>query len=664
MRYRNNPLVVGGLLAALFVFLALFGPSLAPLDPMEIYNDPIFVGDEVFIPSVMPLRPFQLSQFPLGTDNAGRDLLSRLLHAIRPTLLLCLIIVSLRLAVGITLGLVGGWYRGITERLIEFGIGASLSIPILIFSLATLSFMGERELPQFMFALTVTGWANIAVFVKNHTQSVIQAPFIEGARAVGVRPVGILWRYILPQLWPVLPAIIAFELSAVLLLVAELGFLGMFIGNAFVQMAADPNSSGVVAVGLTASMPELGQMLSDFWSKMIRTPWEMVVIGLVVFFQVFAFNMLGEGLRRQMDITRSRGVGRKRRGGRKTAVSLPSITQFEPHLLGQKPLLHVKNLVVHFDTPQGTVHAVSGVSFTLNPGESLAIVGESGSGKTVTGHAIIKLIDTPPGRFEKGEILFQGHDLLQLPEQQMQKIRGREIAYIFQDAMTALNPARTIGQQLQEGIRLHYGLSQQEARRRAVELLQLVGIPDAERRLEDYPWQFSGGQRQRILFAMALSCDPKLLIADEPTTGLDVTVQAQIVSLVKELKTRLDMAVIWISHDLGVVAGLVDRVVVLYGGMVMEMAPVRPLYKNTTHPYTLGLLQSLPKVHTQDRQRLIPIDGQPPDPHDFPKGCPFAPRCRFVVDKCKEEIPPLIPVAPQHYTACWQWEIVQAAPKA
>jgi ABC-type dipeptide/oligopeptide/nickel transport system permease subunit len=323
---RNIPLGIGLILASLFLLLAIFGPTLAPLDPMEVYNDPIFVGEEVFIPSIMPLRPFQLPQFPLGTDNAGRDLLSRLLHAIRPTLILCLIIVTLRLITGISLGLLSGWYQGLLERIIDLFISASLSIPILIFALAFLAFMGERELPQFMIALTLTGWANIAIFIKNRTHATLQATYIEGARAVGVKPIGILWRYILPQLWPVLPAIIAFELSAVLLLVAELGFLGMFIGNAFVQMAADPNSPAEIAVGLTASYPELGQMLSDFWSKMIRTPWEMVVVGLAIFLQVFTFNLLGEGLRRKMDVTRPRTSFWKRFIHKVTAVSQPPAT--------------------------------------------------------------------------------------------------------------------------------------------------------------------------------------------------------------------------------------------------------------------------------------------------------------------------------------------------
>jgi oligopeptide transport system ATP-binding protein len=327
----------------------------------------------------------------------------------------------------------------------------------------------------------------------------------------------------------------------------------------------------------------------------------------------------------------------------------------------QNPLLHIKDLTIHFHTQEGIVHALNGITFSLNPGESLAIVGESGSGKTVTALSILQLIDRPPGQIKNGTVLFQGQDLLQLSEKQMQKIRGKEIAYISQDPMTALNPARTIGQQIQETVQLHLGSSRQAAKKRAVELLTTVGIPDAQRRLNDYPHQFSGGQRQRILIAMALACSPALLIADEPTTALDVTIQAQIVALVKALKARLGMAVIWITHDLGVAAGLVDRVAVLYGGFIMETAPVRPLFKQTSHPYTLGLLQSLPKINASPTDKLIPIEGTPPDLYKAPQGCPFAPRCRFVIDSCWQEMPPLLPIAPAHYTACWQWETVQAA---
>jgi peptide/nickel transport system ATP-binding protein len=322
-------------------------------------------------------------------------------------------------------------------------------------------------------------------------------------------------------------------------------------------------------------------------------------------------------------------------------------------------LLEVKNLVTRFYTEEGTVHAVNGISYTLDKGESMAIVGESGSGKSVSVLSLMGLIPHPPGKVEGGEVLFNGRNLLQLSRKQVRDIRGREMAMVFQDPMTSLNPVLTIGLQLGEALERHLKMTQAAAKKRAVELLNLVGIPNAGVRINDYPHQFSGGQRQRIGIAMALLCNPSLLIADEPTTALDVTIQAQIVELVAQLQQQLGMAIIWITHDLGVVAGLVEKVAVMYGGFIVEMAPVRDLYKRTSHPYTLGLLESIPTIEGRDEQ-LIPIPGLPPDLLQEPDGCPFAPRCRFVVDRCWEENPPLLTVTPEHSSACWRWQEVRA----
>ena len=324
-------------------------------------------------------------------------------------------------------------------------------------------------------------------------------------------------------------------------------------------------------------------------------------------------------------------------------------------------LLEVRNLVTRFYTEGGVVHAVNGISYTLNEGESMAIVGESGSGKSVGVLTLMRLIPMPPGRIEGGEVLYNGRDLLKLSNEEIRQVRGREIAMIFQDPMTSLNPVLTVERQMTEMLRLHMGLNKDQARERAVEMLRLVGVPNAADRLNDYPHQFSGGQRQRIMIAMALTCNPSILIADEPTTALDVTIQAQIIDLVLRLKEKLGMAIIWITHDLGVVAGMVDKVIVMYAGYVVEQARVRDLYHQTSHPYTLGLLQSLPKVDTKrERQRLIAIEGLPPDLTIKPTHCPFAPRCRFAIEKCWQEVPPLYEAGPDHYSACFRWEEVRA----
>ncbi|MFO7661783.1 MAG: ABC transporter ATP-binding protein [Chloroflexota bacterium] len=321
-------------------------------------------------------------------------------------------------------------------------------------------------------------------------------------------------------------------------------------------------------------------------------------------------------------------------------------------------LLEVRNLVTRFYTEDGIVHAVNGISFSLDEGQSMAIVGESGSGKSVAMKSIMGIIPSPPGRVEDGEVIFNGRELLKLSAEEMRNIRGREMAMIFQDPMTSLNPVLTVGVQMTEALILHLGMKQEQANERAAELLALVGLPNSSDRLKDYPHQFSGGQRQRIGIAMALSCNPSLLIADEPTTALDVTIQAQIVDLVLRLKQQLGMAIIWITHDLGVIAGMVDKVAVMYAGFIVELSPIRSLYKETAHPYTVGLLESLPKVDARRKERLIPIKGIPPDLLKEPKRCPFAPRCRYSVDRCWEENPPLLAVAPNHYSACWRAEEV------
>ncbi len=322
-------------------------------------------------------------------------------------------------------------------------------------------------------------------------------------------------------------------------------------------------------------------------------------------------------------------------------------------------LLEVQDLVTKFYTEDGVVHAVNGVSYTLDKGEALGIVGESGSGKSVGVLSVMGLIPSPPGKVVGGTAKLNGRDLLQLSKKELQNVRGNEVAMIFQDPMTSLNPVLTIGKQMTEAVKLHLGLDSEAANKRAAEMMELVGLPDAANRLNDYPHQFSGGQRQRIMIAMGLSCDPSVLIADEPTTALDVTIQAQIVELVKGLQEKLGMALIWITHDLALVAGMVDKVAVMYGGLIVEYAPVGSLYKQPHHPYTLGLLHAMPKVDAKDQTRLASIEGMPPDLRKEPNHCPFAPRCPYDIDKCWQENPSLIATGPNRYSACWRWEDIK-----
>ena len=316
-------------------------------------------------------------------------------------------------------------------------------------------------------------------------------------------------------------------------------------------------------------------------------------------------------------------------------------------------LLEVRNLSTTFLTAAGTVRAVDGVSWEVREGETVALVGESGCGKSVSALSVMRLVAEPAGRIEGGEIFYKGRDLLKLNEAEMRQVRGREIAMVFQEPMTSLNPVLTIGRQLTEGLEIHMKLNSDAARARAVELLGMVGIPDPARRLAQYPHHFSGGMRQRMMIAMALACNPSLILADEPTTALDVTIQAQILELMRDLSRRLGVAMLIITHNLGVVARYADRVNVMYAGRIVESASAAELYANPRHPYTLGLLRSVPRLDEPKRARLDPIVGQPPDLTRLPPGCAFSPRCAYRVERCREA-PPLGEVRTAHTAACWE----------
>jgi oligopeptide/dipeptide ABC transporter ATP-binding protein len=325
-----------------------------------------------------------------------------------------------------------------------------------------------------------------------------------------------------------------------------------------------------------------------------------------------------------------------------------------------RPLLAVKDLHVEFAGRGRTVRAVRGLSYEIGAGETIGLVGESGSGKSVSALSLLGLLPKRVGRISSGSALFEGEEILHLPDEKLRKIRGNRIAMIFQDPLSSLNPVLTIGRQITEGIETHRGASHKEARKRAVELLELVGIPDASARLDNYPHQFSGGMRQRAMIAMALSCEPSLLIADEPTTALDVTIQAQILELLRRLRTELHMAVLLITHDLGVVAGFADRLAVMYAGRLVELGPTETLLSDPAHPYTVGLLRSLPRLDRPRQMALTPIEGSPPDLASELRGCPFAPRCAWRVEVCATVDPPLVPVGGEragpapldHYAAC------------
>lgn len=325
-----------------------------------------------------------------------------------------------------------------------------------------------------------------------------------------------------------------------------------------------------------------------------------------------------------------------------------------------EPLLSVNDMRTQFFTQDGVVKAVDGVTFEMYPGETLGVVGESGSGKSVTAMSIMRLIPIPPGKITGEGVYYKGENILDMSDEEIRHIRGNEIAMIFQDPMTSLNPVLSIKRQLSESLQLHLGMNKSQARQRSIELLEMVGIPNADERVDQYPHQFSGGMRQRVMIAMALSCNPSLLIADEPTTALDVTIQAQILDLMRNLQNEHNTALMLITHDLGVVAGMSDRIQVMYAGGIVETASANELFGNPRHPYTVGLLNSIPRLDEQERTRLDPIRGLPPDLIDLPDMCPFVPRCDWAREKCEQQKPPLFEVDGEagHRSACWFWEEV------
>lgn len=320
------------------------------------------------------------------------------------------------------------------------------------------------------------------------------------------------------------------------------------------------------------------------------------------------------------------------------------------------PILYIKNLSVEFQTVEGTVHAINNLCYSLDEGETLGIVGESGSGKSVSSLGIMKLIPNPPGKIVNGEILYNGKDLTKISEKEMEKFRGNEISMIFQEPMTSLNPIITCGKQIAESLILHRGLKKKEAMQAAVQMMQAVGIANPEKRAHEYPHQMSGGMRQRVMIAMALACNPKILICDEPTTALDVTIQAQILDLIRKLNKNTGTAIVMITHDLGVVSELCERVIVMYTGRIVEDAPAEEIFKNPLHPYTVGLINAVPRI-TKERNPLMTIEGVVPNPTEIIEGCSFCPRCKYATEQCKKEEPPMVQVDEKRKVRCWKFDV-------
>ena len=549
----------------------------------------------------------------LGTDQLARDIVARLLAgagvSLRASFQVVITALLIATPIGLASGYIGGWFDNTVMRVMD----AILSIPGLILALAIAGVLGPG-LTNAMIALTIVYVPGFTRLIRAQTLAVREETFIEASQSIGSRPWWMLGVRVLPNVASPIIVQASLALGSVLIAEATLSFLG---------------------VGTRPPKASWGIMLADAYDKIHSHPWQLVYPGVAIAVTVLAFNLLGDGLRDAFSVDT---VRRKRKGkaGITRVVMASANENANAHDVLHAPvpedaLLAVDALTVEFETDQGVHRVVENVSFFVRPGEILELVGESGSGKTVSSLSILRLIPSPPGRIVGGSIRFDGTDLLTVDFEAMRRVRGAEIAMVFQDPMSSLNPAYTVGNQLMETVLLHEDVSKRVARDRAIEMLTRVGIPDPESRLDQYPHEFSGGMRQRVMIAMALICEPRVLIADEPTTALDVTVQAQILELLQDIQRETGMAIIFVTHDLGVVAGICDRVTVLYAGQVVEMGEVHTIFSEPEHPYTAGLLAAMPQRHTGDGD-LASIPGRVPPPDNMPEGCRFHPRCPFAVE--------------------------------
>ncbi len=597
----------------LLVAVAIFAPLIAPHSP---------TAQDLLHPFAGPSGSHWL-----GTDDLGRDVFSRLAYGARVSLRVSLEVVGLALVAAVPIGLLAGYRGGWVDNVIMRIMDGGLSFPPLVLALAVVSVLGPGA-NNAALALAIVFTPSFARLIRGQTLAVKEESFIEASRSLGTAPAVVVGRRVLPNVLSAIIVQASLGLGGALLAEAALSFLGL---------GAQPPS------------PSWGSMLQEAYNTGLFThPWSLVVPGAAIFSAVLAFNTVGDGM------TAALGVGRKAsRLSRRSGSNRLGLTRVQcgggaPSQSRDRPLpehdplrgvcLRVEGLTVEVATGAGMTPVVEDVSLVVNEGETLGLVGESGSGKTVTSLALMRLLPSPPFEVTAGHVWFGGRDLLSLDFADIRRIRGNDISMIFQDPMTSLNPARTVGAQLSEALRLHESISRAGARRRAVDLLDRVGIADPHQRVRSFPHQLSGGMRQRVMIALALSCRPRLLIADEPTTALDVTVQAQILDLLRSLSRTEGLSVLFVTHDLAVVAELCDRVSVMYAGQVVETAPTDTLFSRPQHPYSAGLIAASQGV---DGRTRAAIPGQVPGAGQMPHGCRFSPRCDHATDNCREAAPAL-----------------------
>ena len=616
---RRPSVIVSLVWVVILVIATTFADQLAPHDPLK-----------------QNLRAaYQLPNptYWLGTDNLGRDILSRLMHGGSGILQGALITLVVAMLIGVPLGLLAGYFGGWIDQAVSFYVNVLLSLPGFII-IVTIAFVTGNNVPLIMTSLGVVFSAGLARIVRGSTQAARNLLYVDSARVSGMGTVRILFRHIFPNVTGPLIVQSFLFLSQAFLILTSLSFLGL---------GFDPQS------------PDWGQLVLQATTFISRRPWLMVPIGTALILTVLAFNQIGTGLRESLPHSRKESMLaalRPRKAEAPTNVAAPSAS---PPTLAvddgpDVPILEVRNLTVSFPQPSGETAVVDRVSLSARRGEVLGLVGESGCGKTMTALAILGLVPSP-GAMTADLISLDGHDLANMREQERARLRGTTVAMIGQEPMVALDPCFTVGSTLVEGLRVNAGLRKADARTRAMELLGTVGIARVKEVYASYPHQLSGGMAQRVAIALALTGSPRILIADEPTTALDVTIQAEILDLLLDLRDSEGMTILLVTHDLGVVADVCDRVAVMYAGEVIETGTAAEVLNTPEHPYTKGLLGAVPDLGARDR-RLAAIPGRVPLPRDWPTGCRFYARCPIRVDACTTAGVPMLPEGAEHPARC------------
>ncbi|WP_422031416.1 dipeptide/oligopeptide/nickel ABC transporter permease/ATP-binding protein [Roseovarius sp.] len=591
--FRNRLAAMGAVVLAFIVVLVI----LTPILPLQ--NPDITATADRF------KRPFTDGHL-LGTDHLGRDLLSRLLWGTRLSLAVGVAAAVLAAFFGSAIGITAGYFGGKVDNIFMRGVDMLMAFPYILLALAIVAALG----PGLMNALIAVAAVNVPFFARNIrgiTVGLAGREFIDAARLAGMGHTRIILTELLPNVLPVIIIAMSTTVGWMILETAGLSFLGL---------------------GSQPPQADLGSMLGEARSALISHPHTSVVPGIMIFLIVMSINLLGDGVRDALD-------PRLRSGALSRPLPTTLVNRKGTIPAATDDLLAIQELETQFHVGKRIYKAVGGVSLAVKPGECLGVIGESGSGKSVTALSVMGLVASPPGVITGGAVRFQGEDLVGAPYEKLRQKRGDRVAYIFQDPLSTLHPLYKVGQQLAEAIQSHHKLSNSEARTRAIQLLKDVRIPNAESRVDNYPHEMSGGMRQRVGIAMALANEPDVIIADEPTTALDVTVQAQILSLLDDLRRERGLAIIFITHDFGVVAQLCDRMAVMYAGRIVEEGPTNTVLSHPLHPYTRRLIACVPELG-EGRRELAAIPGLPPVVDDLPPGCAFAPRCEKARDECRQ----------------------------